>query len=54
MAAKLESNLGASTELIEGSGGIFDVRIDDRLVYSKFETGEFPDEDALVGELATQ
>lgn len=37
--------------LIEGSGGIFDVRVDGNLVYSKHETGEFPDEDALLAEL---
>ncbi|MCY4095346.1 MAG: Rdx family protein [Gammaproteobacteria bacterium] len=54
MAAKFESELGATTELLEGSGGIFDVRLDDRLVFSKHETGDFPNEDALLGELATQ
>ncbi len=48
----MESALGATTELLEGSGGIFDVRLDENLVYSKFETGDFPDEDALVGKLA--
>lgn len=53
MAAKAKSELGATTELIQGGGGIFDVRVDDRLVYSKHETGEFPDEQALIGELAT-
>ena len=54
MAAKFESELGATTELLEGSGGIFDVRLDDRLIFSKHETGDFPNEDALLGELATQ
>ena len=54
MAAKFESELGATTELLEGSGGIFDVRVDERLVFSKHETGDFPNEDALIGELATQ
>ncbi|MCY4130442.1 MAG: Rdx family protein [Gammaproteobacteria bacterium] len=54
MAAKFESELGATTELLEGSGGIFDVRLDDRLVFSKHETGDFPNEDILLGELATQ
>lgn len=29
-------------ELIESSGGVFDVVYDGKLVYSKFETGRFP------------
>jgi selenoprotein W-related protein len=28
--------------LVPGSGGIFDVTVDDKLVFSKFETGRFP------------
>ncbi len=39
-------------ELIVGGGGIFDVKVDGALVYSKHETGEFPDEGRLIGELA--
>ena len=34
-------------ELIKGGGGIFDVRRDGELIYSKDETGRFP-EDAEV------
>jgi len=30
-------------ELIEGSGGVFDVTADGALVYSKYRTGRFPD-----------
>jgi selenoprotein W-related protein len=30
-------------ELIEGSGGVFDVTADGKLVYSKHQTGRFPD-----------
>ena len=29
-------------ELIKGGGGIFDVRLDGELIYSKDETGRFP------------
>lgn len=28
--------------MIPGSGGIFDVTVDGNLVYSKFDTGRFP------------
>ena len=51
MAAKIKDALGAEAFLIPGAGGIFDVNVDGKLVYSKHETGEFPDEDALVSEL---
>ena len=49
MAAKLKEAFGDEAFLIEGAGGIFDVNVDGALVYSKHETGEFPDEDKLVG-----
>ncbi len=38
-------------ELIAGSGGIFDVKVNDALVYSKADTGTFPDEEVLLKEL---
>lgn len=39
-------------KLIAGSGGVFDVRIDGRLVFSKHETGRFPDPGEIVRLLA--
>jgi len=53
LAAKFEEKLGATTSLIEGSGGVFDVQVDEALVYSKHETGDFPDEDQLIEEVAS-
>lgn len=32
----------AEIELVEGSGGVFEVMCDGSLVYSKAETGRFP------------
>jgi len=29
-------------ELIKGSGGVFDVTVDDVLIYSKHRTGRYP------------
>ena len=43
MAAELHDGLGVEAELIEGGGGIFDVSVDGKVVYSKHETGRFPD-----------
>ena len=48
LAEKLKTSLKLETDLIEGRNGIFDVEIDGELVYSKNETGEFPDEESLV------
>jgi selenoprotein W-related protein len=42
VAAELERELGAEVTLIKGSGGVFDVEVDGRLVYSKARTGRFP------------
>ena len=39
-------------ELIEGSGGIFDVVVDGSRVFSKHEVGDFPNEDELVSGLS--
>lgn len=39
--------------IVPGAGGVFDVKVDDRLVYSKHKTGSFPEyaqiEPALTG-----
>ncbi|MFN3432386.1 MAG: Rdx family protein [Candidatus Sericytochromatia bacterium] len=42
LAAELKSTLGVEAELIEGSRGVFDVRRDGTLIYSKYETDRFP------------
>ena len=48
MAAKIKEALGVEPRLIPEGRGIFDVAVDGNLVYSKFETGTFPDDDQLV------
>ena len=35
--------------LVKGSGGVFDVVVDGTLVYSKRETGRFPEEGEVTG-----
>lgn len=35
-------------ELEPGGGGVFDVTVDGEQIYSKHETGEFPDERAML------
>ncbi|PRO64454.1 hypothetical protein C6I21_14745 [Alkalicoccus urumqiensis] len=38
-------------ELIPGSGGVFDIQVDESLVYSKKESGTFPDHTELISRI---
>jgi len=38
----------SSLELVPAGGGVFEVSVDDELVYSKKQTGEFPDFKAVL------
>ena len=40
---ELKDALGVEAKLTKGSGGVFDVVVDGTLVYSKRETGRFPE-----------
>jgi selenoprotein W-related protein len=40
--------------LIAGSGGIFDVKLDGALIYSKAETGRFPEAGEVTAILQAQ
>ena len=51
LAEKLEQSFQSTVDLVKGSNGIFEVQKGDKLVYSKKITGEFPDEEKLIGEL---
>ena len=51
MAAKLLTSLKrkiASFELEPSTGGCFELSLDGKLIYSKLETGRFPNEDQLL------
>ena len=47
----MKESLGLDVRLIEDKGGVFDVVVKDQLVYSKHDTGKFPDEEMLVNQL---
>ncbi len=52
LAAKLKSAFkNSEVELIAGSGGVFDVVAENTLIYSKANTGKFPDEESLIEEI---
>jgi len=40
-------------ELIPSDGGCFELAVDGRTIYSKLETGEFPDEQAILAQVSS-
>ena len=38
--------------LVPSSGGCFEVTVDGDLIYSKLKTGQFPDEQAVIEQVA--
>ena len=42
LSAELQAITGADIKLIADGKGIFDVRVDGHLIYSKYQTGRFP------------
>jgi deoxyribose-phosphate aldolase len=51
LAATLDKAFDIDTELTAGSNGVFDVRVDDRLIYSKDETGSFPNDGEILDKI---
>ena len=44
----MENKLGVTAELIPGNNGIFDVAVDGKIIYSKHQTGRFPEDQEIV------
>ncbi len=52
MKAALEKKFGdVEVELIEGSGGVFEVTVDGKLVFSKKQIGRFPEHEEIFEKL---
>ncbi|PYQ62383.1 MAG: hypothetical protein DMF58_01960 [Acidobacteria bacterium] len=51
MAAEIKKELGIESKLVRGSGGIFDVTVDNKRIFSKKEEGRFPSEKEIVDQL---
>lgn len=51
MAAELKKNFGVDTTLTPGSGGVFDVIVDGKTVFSKKSVGRFPNEGEVLEKL---
>jgi selT/selW/selH-like putative selenoprotein len=51
LAAFLKEQLGAKVELVKGSGGVFDVEVDGRRVFSKHHEGRFPEPEEILAKI---
>jgi len=48
LAAEIKKQTGIDSELVRGSGGIFDVTVDGKRIFSKHDEGNFPSEKEIV------
>ena len=51
MAAEIKAAIGVEADLIRGGGGIFDVNVDGKRIYSKQEVGRFPENEEILAQL---
>ena len=51
LADELRQQFGVEAKLVPGSHGIFDVLVDGKMVYSKHETGRFPNPGEVTGNI---
>jgi selenoprotein W-related protein len=54
LAALIRKTAGVTPRLIASGGGAFEIRVNGELIYSKLETGEWPDFDAIAGEVKSK
>ena len=44
----IKKKTGNDSELIRGGGGIFEIKLDGRLIFSKKEVGRFPEDSEVL------
>jgi selenoprotein W-related protein len=49
LAAELKKTFGVESEMIASGGGVFEVTVDGKKVFSKKALGRFPEEGEIVG-----
>ena len=47
MRESIQSKFGVNDELIKGTGGVFEVTLNNSLIFSKKELGRFPNENEV-------
>jgi len=53
LADAIKAKTGVEAELIKGGGGIFDVVVDGKLLFSKQKVGRFPTNEEILSQLTT-
>ncbi|OKY75305.1 MAG: hypothetical protein BM485_09530 [Desulfobulbaceae bacterium DB1] len=48
MEEELKTKFGADVELVAGSGGVFEIYVDARKIFSKAASGRFPEDGEIV------
>lgn len=48
MAAAIKKTFKVEPKLIAGAGGIFDVKVDGKMIFSKHEVGRFPEDPEII------
>ena len=51
MAAAIKQATGIDAKLVKGDGGVFDVRVDGKLVFSKKTEGRYPSAQEILAKL---
>jgi selenoprotein W-related protein len=51
LAAELKQHLGVDSTLVQGQGGVFEVTVDGKVIFSKKQVGRFPEPGEIVGML---
>jgi len=51
LAAEIKKEFAIDSQLVRGSGGIFDVSVDNKRIFSKKEEGRFPSEKEIIDKL---
>jgi selenoprotein W-related protein len=52
LAAAIKDDFGIDCQMIPGGGGIFDVKVNGDLIYSKHQTGRFPQHHEVLDKIA--
>ena len=54
MAARIREMAGVDPKLLPSSGGAFEIRVNNELLHSKLQTGEWPDFDAIAKQVKSR
>ena len=53
MAEAIKGKFDVDAKMIEGSGGVFDVRVDGKQIWDKGEVGRFPEHHEILNKITS-